>query len=447
MEVLRSIRSGLTGNGTGSRILRVYAGDIVSKAISVLSALILIRALPLGDYGQFVAFNGIALLVPGVIGSGINAGLVRYSAEFFSLYRFKPHRLYRSALVLELGCYLVAAAMLLWSPPFSSRIIFGTEAYAHAVELGIIGGIGVLLLQLGRSTFQAEERFTIYVVSLWLRELAVIGVLGGLWAVGALTFTKAALTQTVVQVLLGLLLLRFGLERSVGAAPVAAFEHERRAIAGFFRAMGWLIAYFFVLALFGQLDLMVLSRFWSEQYVAIYGVALKYYGLALLMLGSINATLLPRFARVDMQDASAQRAFLFKWLRISVWVAVPILLFNLFGQPVFDLVNGVAYAESFRIFNVFSVGIWFSLVLSPLVNVVIGRSMFRFLCMAGLLGLVVAASLNLALVPRWGGFGASIAIVAAHAVINVTCFVYVLLALNKSVRAAQFPLISESPPA
>ena len=100
-----------------------------------------------------------------------------------------------------------------------------------------------------------------------------------------------------------------------------------------------------------------------------------------------------------------------RWLRYCVWLAVPLLVLGLIGKPIFLGLNGVQYAGAYDVFRVLLVGVWLSLLLSPLVNILIGRRDFRFLCLVGAFGAIVSVLSNYVLIRSLGAVGAGIATV------------------------------------
>ena len=120
---------------------------------------------------------------------------------------------------------------------------------------------------------------------------------------------------------------------------------------------------------------------------------------------------LPKFSKIDMQDPVKQRVFLKKWLQVSVWLIIPIVLFDWLGKPLFVWLNGSAYEKSFSIFVIFSIGIWLSMMFSPLVNIIISKGELRFLFIVSLLALIFNMVGNLLLIPIIGGVGAAIVVI------------------------------------
>jgi O-antigen/teichoic acid export membrane protein len=200
------------------------------------------------------------------------------------------------------------------------------------------------------------------------------------------------------------------------------FLHQKEEVKQFLIGSGWLIGYFLMLNLFSRMDILMLLRFKSKEELAIYGVAFQYYSLSLLFLGSIHAVLLPKFSKADMQQPERQKAFLKQWLLWSAWLAVPIILFDVFGKPLFVWVNGSIYENSFPIFIIFSVGIWLSMMFSPLVNILISQGDFRFLFFLGIAAFVSNILLNLFLVPLFGGVGAAATVILSVGFINIVSF-------------------------
>jgi O-antigen/teichoic acid export membrane protein len=176
----------------------------------------------------------------------------------------------------------------------------------------------------------------------------------------------------------------------------------------------WLITYFFTLAAFQNLSVFMLSHLSIEEELANYGVAFRYYSIALLLLGSINAVLLPKFSKVEMQDIKRQRMFTLRWLRNMVWLIMPLVITALIGKPLFIWINGNQYEKAFYIFVVFSVGIWLSLMFSPLVNILMSRKEFRFLFIISAVAFILNFTGNYILVPIWGGFGAALVTILSH---------------------------------
>jgi len=396
----------------------LYIGHLISQGANLGTALIIIRGLTVPDYASFVAYNSIAYLFSGLVGSGINTALVRFSSEYLSRTGKRLYSLYTIALVAESSIYFFVLMVSFTFPRFGSSLLLANAEFAQPFRLGALSGLGLLLLQLSQSIYQAEERFALLVGTLWLsRGLVFAGVIV-LWLFQALSFEAVAWLMAVLNVAVGL-----GLIFRVGAGQFTELllflKQSRELVRQFLSATGWLIGYVGALTAFSQMDVLMLSRFATEKELAVYGVAYRYYSMALLVLTAIHTVLLPKFSRVEMRDSQVQQRFLTKWFRYGLWIAIPIAIFDLVGKPLFIAVNGGTYEKSFLILRVLSVGIWLSLMFSPLVNILISRNDFRFLFLLGGIALMISFGANYLLVPGLGGVGAAISEVLSIGFINL----------------------------
>jgi O-antigen/teichoic acid export membrane protein len=407
----------LLSSPTVHDIARVLSGETVTKAFVFLATLLLIRGLTKTDYDAYVTFQSVRILFAGLVGGGINSAMVRYGAELRSHTGRRPLGLYRASLVLQVAVY---GAVLLAGLLFANRLstlLYGKVDYAPMVGMGLVAGAGYLLIQLFRGVYQAEQRFNVFIVAFWVDTLLILAYLGALAATHGMTLDRVMPGIAAIDILVGILLLVGSLGRSQRSDDLS---FGRNMLAEMLRATVWLIAYYAALAALSQMDVMMLGHHSTQDERACYGVALRYYMLALMSLGVIHAVLLPKLSRLEMQDPKRQVEFIRRWVALSAVVAVPLLVFDLVGRPVFTWLNGQRYDAAFDVWVVLSIGIWLGLVASPLVNVLLSRRLFRTLCVLGLLGLAASYAGCRLLIPMWGGRGAAVATVLGNAVINVT---------------------------
>ena len=396
---------------TFRNILKVSAGDATSKVFSVAIVFLLIRGLSVADYATYTTFSGISFLFSGIVGAGINMALVRYTSDHLSRKREKPLELYFWGICFELILYLLLAGICLLFPNQSTAFLLGRPALTLPLQLGLLAGLGMLIIQFARSLYQAEENFNRYIGTIWLVQIIIFALLCLLWGLRLLSFVPVAIIFAASQLGIGLWLL-INYLRSLELFNLKnSFSDQKSELRQFFMGSGWLIGYFLILNLFSRMDVLMLLRFKGAEELAIYGVAFQYYSLALLFLGSIHAVLLPKFSKSETQSVENQKAFLKLWLQSSVWLAIPIILFDLFGNPLFVWINGKEYERSFPIFVVFSFGIWLSMMFSPLVNIIMGKGKFRFLFILSVLALLINFACNIVLIPTMGGIGAALVIV------------------------------------
>lgn len=398
------------------RLALVSVGDLIAKGFTALTVILLIRSLTEADYAFYVSAEAVAFLLTEVISNGLNIALVRTLSFQHSRHGAIDLRLPARLFLFEVaGVALIGVVAVTFPQPLAVLLLGKTEAL-HAVQWGVFYALALVSFQLGRAMFQAVENFRGFAFLLLLRQGGIFFlILVNIW-LGYLT------APLLIGILIGVNILSalFGWVKiqAMGGAPAT----DLAWFWSFLRQSAWLIGYFVLLAVIARLDVLSVSRFASTLELAEYGTAVRYYSMGLLFLGSVHAVLLPRFARAEMQVPDVQRRFIRQWFLATSWVILPIVLFDVWGKSLFVGLNGGKYAEAFSIWIIFSVGIWFSLMFSPLVNILIGQQRYRTLFFLSSISLVIALiGYNLA-VPRWGGMGAAGVAVFSQFVINFGAF-------------------------
>ena len=401
-------------SSTVKNITVVGLGDFLSQIINVCTAILLIRVLTIEDQASFSAMNSIANLSSGLIGSGINLALVRFSTEYASRNGKNLISLYYFVFIVEIVIFLVVTIFALAFPDQVTKLILGEVDFTRSLQFGLLYGMGNLLTQLGRSIYQSEEKFKKFIFVLLLRQSITLVVILLLWGLKSLSFNSFALAISSIYILIGFYVFIKSSRINSYQQFFGSILEGHVFIRPFLTASGWLVGYFLLITFIGQIDILTITRFSTKIDLAIYGVAVKYYSMALIFLGSINSVLLPKFSRIDMHDPKKQRSFSIKWIKISSLLIIPILIFDFFGEPLFVWVNGVQYSYAFNILVIFSAGILLSFILSPQTNIIIARGNYQFLFKVSLLALIFCVVGNFLIVPAWGVIGASIVMVLTH---------------------------------
>jgi len=415
------------------RITGVFLGFSLAKGLNFLAILLLLRFLTEPQWALFVAFQAVRMLCPRLVWDGIATAMVRYASEYRSESGLEPMGLFRKSVLLALAIYLGLMLAGLAGRGLLAQLLFGRADYAHAVVAGLLGGVGYLLVLQQNRIYQAREEFRRYVGIILAQSVLLLAYVAGLAAMGWLHFVTIAYGLLALDLLVGGVLLAGSLTPR-GATGSVASSHTLGQV---FLASGLLMVYHITLVGFSQLDVMMLSHLAGQRELAQYGVAFRFYTAALLLLGAIQAVLLPHFSRRRMQGAGEQRRFVGTWFRHMVWVAVPLVLLNLLGRPLYVLLTGQRYAESFGIWVILSIGAFISLMCSPMVSILISRSRFAVVLLLGLSALVFNVAGNLALIPLIGGRGAAVATIASHAVVNVSAVLIVLFGAGEAGKAPQ----------
>lgn len=417
-----NIFKNLMGSSLAGNITKVYAGNLLSKICAFLSTILIIRHLSVQEYAQFLAFITIFYLFPSVISSGINLALIRFSSEHFSRTGERYVNLYLINFFFQISAYIILCLISYIFLKQVNAVLFGSKDFSSAILYGLVGGGGYLILQIGISIYQSEEKFnTSIILGIVVQFLKFIVILG-YTVFAALNFVNATFSFIFAFTTIAILIIYIVFKEHNLIEAFQLLGSDLNAIKIFLTSSAWLIIYHLNLTILQRIDVFMLANRSTKTELANYGVALQYYSLALMVLGSINSVLLPRFSKVDMQDVRKQREFFYKWIKTIWWIIIPIILLYLVGKPLFVFVNGAKYEDSYTIFGVFSIGIWLSLSFSPLVNILIAQKSYIFLFSMSSMLLIIAFLLHYLLVPLLGGIGASIVTVTVYSLLNVSIF-------------------------
>lgn len=408
-------------------LTKVFINDILVGIVKLLTIIIIIRSLTVSDYAAYIVFATVAFLMPALIGGGLNNALIRYSSEYISLSNKKPFELYIFSFIFQIILYVLTCILFVLLGVNVIIFLFGEGIFKLSFYYGLIAGFGSLLLNSGKAIFQAEENFNAYIKIIWFREIVVLFFILLLYIINKrLDFENIAIIVIVVNIIAGIFVLSHILTGYKISNIFNFLETDLILIKNFIIATNWLTLYFVVLTGMQRLDIFMLLHFSSKNEIANYGVALQYYTIGLLLLGSIHVVLLPKFSKIDMQERYKQKEFVKKWLKITAWLIVPISLGAILIKPLFNIVSGFQYEKAYYMFLIFAIGIWISLMFSPLINILISRKSFRFLFFLSIIALFINFFGNYFMIPIWGGIGAVIAIVFSNAVINIFAYKKIL---------------------
>ncbi len=162
-------------------------------------------------------------------------------------------------------------------------------------------------------------------------------------------------------------------------------------------------------SLYARADSMLLLSLRGSVEAGFYGLAYRFYEAGLLLNNALTVALLPRLAR---EEAPAHRArrLLGAYLALPLGMAIGIALL---AEPLIQLPFGPRYLPAVPMLQWLGLS-WIPAFLSGLGSTVwisTGRSGRLLVVFA--VGAAMNLSLNLILIPRWGGVGAAIALLAS----------------------------------
>lgn len=380
-------------------VYQVFSFDVLSKVLTGLVGILLIRYMPEGEYATYtVAISFVAIIIQGFV------------AAFNRIYILEYDGLQTKGgdapfLAVQLAGILVVSAIAL---PFLR-------------SLGLAFGAAVLVVlansmsDFTKTVFQRQLRFKRYSLTEVGRSLLFMTLVVSLvkLAPSHLKATNVLLAQAIAMYAAFYAVFRSRLltealrsMRTVGVELRALLFGESR----------YLFLYFVVLALFAQLDIFLLRSLGTTRQLATYGSAFRYYTLLSLALGAVHTVLLPTIQLARDTDEIAE---VLRRQRSLSLVFVPLVAVGAWLSGwLIPLIDRGRYPDAVPTFRILAVSAVISFIFSPSVNLVLCDREYRFLFRAVCASLVIGVPLNLVLIPAFGAPGAAVATLVAFGLFN-----------------------------
>jgi O-antigen/teichoic acid export membrane protein len=390
--------------------------DLVAKAISAATVVVLIRGLGVSDYAFITLFLTVAQFTAGAASGGVRTRYLREEAEHVSRgersgqSRFFISLVNQTLLVLLVGALAALVAQL---------VGFGVRGgdielvlYATAFALGSSASDLAIAHHEARRRFvlagvlNSLRAFVILVVSLLVTAEGVGAPGLALWFVGGLVLVGAATVAPIVRRRSGM-----PMERAI---PLALTREDR-----------WLSLYYVAAAGFAYVDVLVAGALLDDEEVATLGASVRYLGLILSAMPALGVILRVRTSQVDIVDSPTnQRQLLIGWMRRSALPAVVFVVAGIFLAPlVIPRIDGGQYPDSVVVLQIFLALALAAYVTAPASSVVMAQRRYATLALLYLGALLVNFLGDVAVAPHFGIIG--IAIVSATVYVTLDVFVSV----------------------
>lgn len=349
----------------------VLGGDVASKALTALFVLGLVRYLPPADLAKWVHLSSVVILSTLLLGGFFNRIYILQGSRQLSARGFRRLQVGSASLA-----YCVAMAVL--RPDYSP------------VELGagLACTVAAAAFDFSRTYAQSKARFNRYVSSDILRSACLLLIV--LPAVFYLDSHRAGavLMAQAFAFALGAIVLP-ALPAELDRADPPMWAAARRLLGS--RGALALVGYFALLALFGQLPILLLERLADEQALAAFGSAFRYYGLLLSIVIAANVVLLPKIVAAREADLASSMRTAAQIVAVSLALLIGACLAGFLLIP---LVDGGKYPDAPKLFVMVSIGLVPGILSAPLVAFWLRAEGFIQLFVSQLLAVVAAAAVH-----------------------------------------------------
>lgn len=364
----------------------VFIFNIISKLINVTYIILIIRSLSSNEYSLFTNFQAIFGFVSTFLFTGLNLILVSEIANSVRSRQNKDEIILKS-LFTQIFLYLILLILFWIFSSEISNIFFGNPRFNEAIKLGALASLGIILNNFVLSIHQSNQDFKGINILNFIRPLFVLIPILILYFVNNLNFYTTAVSFLFGNLIFGFIVFILWFKN----LKIKYFDFW--SYNDFFKSIysaRFFLFYFIFLSFAQQMDVFMLSRYGSDVNLANYGVALRYFSMALLLLGSINLVILPTIANTEIQfDKSKQKVFMLKWFNKSLWILIICVIYPLF-KPVFILINGNEYEYAFSILWVLLLTFCLGVILSPAINILIINGENKLMFYIGLISCIIS---------------------------------------------------------
>ena len=384
-------------------ILQVFSFDLLSKILTGMIAILIIRYMPETDYALYVLALAIITIPVQIIGSFFN------KVYIIGFKKFKISANPSSFL----GLILLTLLAVLFAGSFFKAPV--QEIYWLIV--GVV--IANVFSDFSKTFYQREMQFKIYsAIELTRSVLILAGLLVIIWYVRYnLDVSDVLILRATVLLVLFFVVYAKKLELKKIINLRYAYSSLRLIVKDNYK---FLFGYILLLALFLQTDVFMLKGLSDTHSLASYGSAFRYYTLISLALGAIQAVLLPMINEVNTKEEIDN--ILKKHKRLILLFIPSILLGAWLAIYIIPFVDKGKYPNAVTVFQIFSISSIISVAFSPHVNFILKCERFRFLFVLMTVCLLINILLNVTLIPKYNALGAAAATTFSYALLNVTIY-------------------------
>ena len=255
-----------------SQFRTVVSGDFAAKGLAAVFVIAVVRQLPPEQLAEYVYVSALVVLAATLFNGFFNRHYIVASTDTAIA------RSYRRWQVLVSGAAFVLAAAWL-----------ARERGAATLGAALLYTVTAAAFDFARTHAQKVGRFHRYAAAELVRSALLLAVALPILAhAGRHTVSALLAAQALSYLVAGWLLPR------LPAAPQGAQLQVRSLVAE--PTAIYLVAYFVLLGVFGQLPVLILETAHDTAELASFGGAMRYYGLALAIVVAANVVVLPKLS-------------------------------------------------------------------------------------------------------------------------------------------------------
>jgi len=382
---------------------KVFSVNFLNRVMTGLMGLVLIRHMLPVEFGLFTLGLSAAYLSNQIAASSFNR------IYLMSAYNLGEKSSHTSFFILQLAFALLVNILFL--------PLFGLPPKIILVSLLL--SLTLSALEFVKSVYQKELQFGKFSVVDFTRTFLFISFIA-IFVYGFHSEIQAwvvLLAQAITALVVIAAPLVFMVSRPHWADFAKALRLARTILGGHYIL---LFTYFGLIAIFGQIDIIMLKLIGGVDQVASYGAAFRYYALLAVGLNSLHTVLAPLVQ--DLKSQSAFTKLMRDYRRLAYGFIVLIGLAAILSAWLIPFIDKGKYPESINVFRVLSCAAVISLLYSPFSHVLIRLERFSFLVKLVSVAIVVDVIGSAILIPLIGPLGAAASLLLASTIVNYVTY-------------------------
>ncbi len=381
----------------------LFVGEIGMRLLKLIIFIYAARTLGANEWGIF-SYSLAVMSVFGIISDiGMNAVLLRETAK-----KHNSEQYIATGFFLKLTLSVISSLALL-----SLLFFLNTNAVRILIPITAVMLFLDSMREFGFAISRAFEKMEVE---------AMIKIIGtGVLVVFGLIFISRHATALslayayVVGGIIGVTLMFFSIR-----SHLANLGRPTMNILMSFLKEGWPLAVVSTLGIVMiNIDTIILGWFKDAAEIGIYAAAQKPIQILFVIPGLISTALLPLFSRLVSSNKEHMRIVLDRSINFSIGIALPIAIMGfILGGPIILLLFGTQYAAAIIPFKIMSLAV---ITVAPgtiMSNAIFAEGRQKYLVQVIAVGVLVNIIICLTLIPRFGLYGASIAITGAQLLAN-----------------------------
>lgn len=384
-------------------ILQIFLGDFISKTLVGVIGLLLINSMTAADFAQFT----LATAWIGIISDSFPVGFNRV----YIVAKQKLNVTITPSSILGLELFLIIL--------LSFGCLFYSPQLVYIYDLVLAVSVLATVCEFSKVFYQEKLKFgRSAMVELMRNVLFFVPVILMIFIFKCQLHTwMVLLIQAISLATVACLALSSHIDFKAMLNLPSIFCMMRKTILNEYK---YFLLYYLVLAIVGRIDVLMIKKLAGDYALATYGSALRYYGVLVLVLGSINVVYLP-----VMQKAESLREIrgIFKNQTVLILCLCPIIIIGAYAAKwIVPIIDKGKYPDAIQTFQVLAISVIISITCSPYVTVIIRFYGFKFLLFVTLAAAIICIAVNAVLIPKYGPVGAATATLVTFGCINIPIF-------------------------